>query len=95
MAAEPHAAARARHRRLFVAATAISYVRAWRGTIKVVQVPLPRHEELWFASAVVACLAIAGWLHVRTCWSIRGGRFAALVPAAFVIQLAAALGDCR
>jgi alpha-1,6-mannosyltransferase len=75
-----------------LAATLISYARAWRaGTIKVVQVPLPRHEDLWFASAVVTCLAIAGWLHVRTCWSIRGGRLGALLPAAFVIQLAAAL----
>ena len=74
------------------AATLISYARAWRaGTIKVVQVPLPGQEDLWFASAVVVCLAIAGWLHVRTCWSIRGGRLGALLPAAFVIQLAAAL----
>ncbi len=71
-------------------ATFISYLRAWRaGTIKVDQAPLPGHEELWFASGLVACLAIAGWLHVRTCWSIRGGRLGALLRAALAIQLAA------
>ena len=75
-----------------LSASLLSYGRAWRaGTIKVDQSPLPGNESLWFASALVACLLIAGWLHVRTCWSIRGGRLAALLPAAVLIQWAAAL----
>ena len=75
-----------------LSASLLSYARAWRaGTIKVDQSPLPGNESLWFTGALVACLAVAGWLHVRTCWSIRGGRLAALLPAAVLIQLAAAL----
>lgn len=73
-------------------ASLLSYARAWRATtLKVSQTPLNGHEELWFTSAVVVCLVIAGWLHVRTCWSIRGGRLSGLVPGALLIQLAAAL----
>ena len=76
---------------LFAATLVSYYVPGGLARSRSIQVRSPGMKNLWFVSVAVVFLAIAGWLHVRTCWSIRGGRLATLVPPAVVIQLAAAL----